>query len=387
TVNPDGTLNYTPNADFFGLDTITYVVSDGNGGSDTGEVAVTVNPVNDAPVAVDDTATTNEDTPVIIDVLGNDIDVDGDTLLIDGTPTALNGIVTVNPDGTLNYTPNANFNGTDTITYVVSDGNGGSDTGEVVVTVNPIDDPVDANFDTAAVTVQGKGKGHGNCKGYGGNGDDDNGVLVVDAAGGVLANDTGDGLLQVSAVNGDASKVGTAFELPSGAMLTLNADGSYTYDASTLDVLKHIKSGTIHDTFTYTATDEDGDSETTVVDITVNVEGRGKGGGHANGHGHGNDNCHKKHWANGGSDDHDWNVGTGGHGSCQPCGPSAGPHIVAKLLNIISDLIDLIGDLIGGSHGDVMPEVSNLVSTLDAHGFGGNSAIALAHLENGHTTH
>ncbi|HWP26350.1 MAG TPA: Ig-like domain-containing protein, partial [Xanthobacteraceae bacterium] len=265
-----------------------------------------------------------------------------------------------------------------------SDGNGGTDTGEVAVTINPIDDPVDANFDAAEVTVQGKG--HGKCKGYGGYGDDDNGVLVVDAANGVLSNDTGDAPLLVSAVNGDASKVGTAFELPSGAMLTLNADGSYTYDAGTLDVLKHLKSGTIHDTFTYTATDEDGDSETTVVDITVNVEGRGKGGEHGNGHDDdGHDKCHKKYWANCGSDDGDWNPGNPGSG--ESCGSSGCPNIVAKLLNIISDLIDLIGDLIGGSHGDVMPEVSNLVSTLDAHGFGGNSAIALAHLENGHNTH
>ncbi|HXF87620.1 MAG TPA: Ig-like domain-containing protein, partial [Xanthobacteraceae bacterium] len=141
TVNPDGTLTYTPNANFFGPDTITYMISDGNGGTDTGEVAVTVNPINDAPVAVDDIATVDEDSvDNVINVLGNDTDVEGDTLVIEGTPTALNGTVTVNPDGTLNYTPNADFFGLDTITYVVSDGNGGSDTGEVAVTVNPVND-------------------------------------------------------------------------------------------------------------------------------------------------------------------------------------------------------------------------------------------------------
>ena len=61
-----------------------------------------------------------------IDVLGNDTDVDGDPLSVTGA-SALSGTVTVNPDGTLNYTPNLNFNGTDTISYDISDGNGGVD--------------------------------------------------------------------------------------------------------------------------------------------------------------------------------------------------------------------------------------------------------------------
>lgn len=140
TVNPDNTLNYTPDANYNGPDIITYVVMDGVL-SDTGAVAVTVNPVNDAPVAVDDVASTNEDITLSnINVLGNDSDVDLDTLAILGTPTALHGTVTVNPDNTINYTPNANYNGPDTITYVVTDGVL-SDTGAVAVTVNPINDP------------------------------------------------------------------------------------------------------------------------------------------------------------------------------------------------------------------------------------------------------
>jgi hypothetical protein len=104
----------------------------------------------DAPAANDDQATTAEDTPLInIDVLANDSDGDGDTLAIDGTPTADHGTVTVNADGTLNYTPDADFNGTDTITYAVSDGNGGSATGSVDVTVTPVNDAPVANDDQA----------------------------------------------------------------------------------------------------------------------------------------------------------------------------------------------------------------------------------------------
>src|SRR4030095_4106866 len=102
TVNANGTLNYTPTANYNGPDTLTYTVTDGNL-TDTGAVAVTVTAVNDAPVAVDDTATTAEDTPLNnINVLGNDTDIDSATLTISGAPTALHGTVTVNADGTLN---------------------------------------------------------------------------------------------------------------------------------------------------------------------------------------------------------------------------------------------------------------------------------------------
>ncbi|MDH3741673.1 MAG: tandem-95 repeat protein [Hyphomicrobiales bacterium] len=148
TINDDGTLDYTPNANFFGKETITYTVSDGNGGTGTGTVFVTVGPVNDDPVANDDAVSTNEDTPLNIDALANDVDVDADTLSI-FSPTALHGSVFVNEDdGTLNYTPDDDFNGTDTITYWIEDGNDGTDTGEVTVTVAPVDDIADDSAST-----------------------------------------------------------------------------------------------------------------------------------------------------------------------------------------------------------------------------------------------
>jgi len=138
TVNADGTLNYTPDADFNGSDTITYVVSDGNGGTATGTVAVTVTPVNDGPVAGDDAYTTTAGSALTnLDVLANDSDPEGDTLSIDGTPTAANGTVTVNANGTINYTPNAGFVGSDTITYAITDDQGGSAIGTVAITVAP----------------------------------------------------------------------------------------------------------------------------------------------------------------------------------------------------------------------------------------------------------
>lgn len=137
TINPDGTLTFAPSDDFNGPTTITYTIDDGNGGTDTAVVTVDVTPVNDDPVAVDDTATVAFDTPTEIDVLGNDTDADGDDLSILGTPTALHGTVSVNPDSTLEYTPDTGYDGPDVITYTVSDGNGGTDEGQVAITVEP----------------------------------------------------------------------------------------------------------------------------------------------------------------------------------------------------------------------------------------------------------
>ncbi|WP_404969789.1 tandem-95 repeat protein [Vibrio campbellii] len=134
----DGKLVFTPADDFNGEATISYTVSDGEL-EDSAEVSVTVNPVNDAPVANDDSAVTDEDTPVTIDVLTNDTDVDGDTLtIVNASVPADQGAVEI-VDGKLVFTPAENFNGEATISYTVSDG-ALEDSAEVSVTVNPIND-------------------------------------------------------------------------------------------------------------------------------------------------------------------------------------------------------------------------------------------------------
>ncbi|SMX28073.1 Bifunctional hemolysin/adenylate cyclase precursor [Pelagimonas phthalicica] len=157
TLNPDGTVSYTPDDGFTGDDTIPYTVDDGNGGTDTGEIVVTVTPEdeNEAPTAVDDTATTPEGTPVVIDdPAANDEDPDGDPLTVTSVGDPTNGTATLNPDGTVTYTPDDGFVGEDTIPYTVDDGNGGTDTGEIVVTVEPEEGRIDTDVFPVAPGLQ-----------------------------------------------------------------------------------------------------------------------------------------------------------------------------------------------------------------------------------------
>ncbi len=138
SVNPDGSVTYTPNDNYPGTDSFTYIVTSG-GVSESTTVEVNVTPVNDAPVAKDDIATTQEDTAVTIDVLSNDSDVDGDKLSIESVSVPKEqGTVEV-VDGKLVFTPAENFNGDAEITYTVTDGQL-TDEAKVTVTVNPVND-------------------------------------------------------------------------------------------------------------------------------------------------------------------------------------------------------------------------------------------------------
>ncbi|EIV8655286.1 tandem-95 repeat protein [Vibrio parahaemolyticus] len=138
SINPDGSVTYTPNDNYVGKDTFTYIVTSG-GVSESTTVNVDVTPVNDAPVAKDDIATTQEDTAVTIDVLPNDSDVDGDKLSIESASVSKEqGTVEV-VDGKLVFTPAENFNGDAEITYTVTDGQL-TDEAKVTVTVNPVND-------------------------------------------------------------------------------------------------------------------------------------------------------------------------------------------------------------------------------------------------------
>jgi filamentous hemagglutinin family protein len=135
TLNPDGTYNYQPDPGFTGTDTFTYLASDGEIGATFDQGIITILVGNNLPVAVNDSASTLEGNPVVINILGNDFDPDNDlfqAILLSG-PT--NGSLTLNADGTYTYTPNPGFTGSDEFTYFNIDGQIGAEPDSAVVTI------------------------------------------------------------------------------------------------------------------------------------------------------------------------------------------------------------------------------------------------------------
>ncbi|HIB17790.1 MAG TPA: tandem-95 repeat protein, partial [Alphaproteobacteria bacterium] len=155
-----GVVSYKPDADFYGTDSFDYTVTDGNGSTDTATAIITVTALNSAPVTVNDTGSLDEDTSIQIDVLANDSDVDaGDSLIVASVSDAANGSVKLMM-GYVFYTPDTDFYGADTFTYVAQDNQGAISTGTVTLTVNAtndaakaITDVVTVQQDTAAVTI------------------------------------------------------------------------------------------------------------------------------------------------------------------------------------------------------------------------------------------
>jgi CshA-type fibril repeat protein len=238
-INPNDTVTYTPDPGFNGADFFSYEVCDTAQACDSASVTVLVASVNDPPVANDDAATTDEDTPVTIDVLANDTDADGDALSVSSVTPPANGSAVINPDNTVTYTPDPDFNGTDSFDYTVSDGNGGTDTATVTVTVGAVNDPPVAEDDEAATlsTVP----------------------VIID----VLANDS-PGPADESAQTLDV----VAVTQPANGTVVLNPDDTVTYVSDPLFV------GI--DTFTYTVCDNGTPSlcDTATVSVTVSLLNR-----------------------------------------------------------------------------------------------------------------
>jgi VCBS repeat-containing protein len=148
-----GNLTFVPAADANGTSyaSFTFQVQDDggtlNGGVDldptANTITIDVTPVNDAPVAGDDSYATDEDAPLTIavpGVLANDTDIDGGTLGATKLTDPAHGTLALNPDGSFTYTPDANYSGADSFTYTVDDGNGGTATATVNLTVTPVAD-------------------------------------------------------------------------------------------------------------------------------------------------------------------------------------------------------------------------------------------------------
>jgi gliding motility-associated-like protein len=225
-LNSDGTFTYTPDPDYNGPDSFEYTACDDNGNCGTVTVTITVVPVNDAPIAIDDVYTTNENTSLDMDVSVNDEDFDSGALTYTIVTNVSSGTLTPNGNaGLFTYTPNIDFSGNDSFVYEVSDGNGGTDQATVYITVL-------AGPDVVAVNDQ-----------YTVNEDE---VLNGD----VSENDTNtDGFIY------------TVTSGTSNGTLTLNADGTFTYTPNA--------DYNGFDEFTYEACDENGNCVSATVTIIV----------------------------------------------------------------------------------------------------------------------
>ena len=215
-----GTVTFTPAANYNGPASFTYTLSDGNGGTDTATVNITIDPLNDGPVAVDDSATTDEDEPLVLpaaDLTTNDsagpTNESGQTLTVTSVSSPTHGTVTL-VAGTVTFTPAANYNGPASFTYTLSDGNGGTDTATVNITIDPVNDgPVAVNDAYDA---------------------DEDQTLTADGQGvnppDVLSNDTdvdGDQLTVTDAVSVEPGI--QPVDGPNNGTLTLESDGGFVY--------------------------------------------------------------------------------------------------------------------------------------------------------------
>ncbi|MES2661637.1 MAG: Ig-like domain-containing protein, partial [Verrucomicrobiota bacterium] len=148
TLTANGGYDYDPADNYTGADSFTYQTSDGTDVSNVATVSLTVTAVNDAPVAVADAGTTAEDTLLAVaapGVLSNDTDIEGGTLtaVLDVAPSS--GTLTLNPDGSYNYSPAANFHGVVSFTYHAYDGTAASNSATVTITVDSV---IDDSFAT-----------------------------------------------------------------------------------------------------------------------------------------------------------------------------------------------------------------------------------------------
>jgi VCBS repeat-containing protein len=226
TVNADGSFSYTHNASENFSDAFTFEVTDVAGARSQSTVSITVTPVNDAPVAQAGTATVAEGGGVTGQVQGTDVDA-GDTLAYALVNGASHGTVSVNADGSFNYTHDGSENFSDAFTFEVTDAAGAKSQSSVSITVTPTNDAPVAQAGTATVaeggTVTGRVQG-----------------MDVDAG------DT----LAYALVNG-----------ASHGTVTVNADGSFNY--------MHDGSENFSDVFTFEVTDAEGAKSQSIVSITV----------------------------------------------------------------------------------------------------------------------
>ena len=133
--NDDGTFTYTPPEGFVGEESFAYTTSDGEIGASSESATVTIAVINALPTLADDTAATEQEAAVIIDVLANDFDPDGDPLSVDGFTYEGDGTLVLNEDGTFSFTPESGYTGEDSFIYSAADPEAGAELGKATVTI------------------------------------------------------------------------------------------------------------------------------------------------------------------------------------------------------------------------------------------------------------
>src|SRR5207249_3877468 len=234
TLNANGSFTYTPAANFNGSDSFTYKANDGLLDSNVATVGLTIRPVNDAPLAVNDTFATDEDTALTITppgVLGNDTDVDGNSLTAAVVTGPGHGTLTLSAEEGTTDTPAATFNGSHSFTPKASNRLPYTTLFRAGLTIRPVNDAPLAVNDTFAT-------------------DEDTALTIT--APGVLGNDTDVDSPALTAV------VVTG---PSHGTLALDADGGFTYTPAA--------NFNGSDSFTYKANDGQADSNVATVALTI----------------------------------------------------------------------------------------------------------------------
>ena len=155
TQNPDGTVTYLPDPGFTGTDVFTYTICDDGvpQACDDAVVIITIEQLDNNVVAIDDNATTDQNTSVTIDILTNDFDPEGNDFTITVVDDPQHGTVVENPDGTVTYIPDPDYVGTDVFTYTICDDASPTacDEATVTITIDPVDNTVTANDDEISI--------------------------------------------------------------------------------------------------------------------------------------------------------------------------------------------------------------------------------------------
>ncbi|MGH1420152.1 MAG: Ig-like domain-containing protein, partial [Hyphomicrobiaceae bacterium] len=268
-----GVVTFDPDGDFEDLavgatrdTTLTYEISDGNGGTDTATITVTVTGVNDAPTATDDafTGVTEDDGAAVIgnaltadNGSGIDSDPDGDALMVTaqtGVAGSNGGTFSIDAAGVVTFDPDGDFEDLavgatrdTTLTYEISDGNGGTDTATITVTVTGVNDAPTATDDAFTGVTEDDGAAIlGN-------------ALAADNGSGIDSDPDGDALM-VTAQTGVAGSNGGTFSIDAAGVVTFDPDGDF----------EDLAVGATRDTtLTYEISDGNGGTDTATITVTV----------------------------------------------------------------------------------------------------------------------